>query len=191
MATAPQPLTLEEFLKLPEQKPALEFFGGMVTQKVSPKGPHGWLQSTLTVLLNTNTSDGPRHRAWAFTETRASFRQPSGDVSLVPDVAVYLWERIPRTPRGRVADDFFVLPDIAIEILSPGQSLKSQAARCRWFIEHGSSIALLVNPRNESIVDFRPDRPERTLRGGERLELSPVLPGFELSVRELFDSLYA
>jgi hypothetical protein len=36
MAVAPARLTLEEFLKLPEEEPSLEFADGMVTPKVSP-----------------------------------------------------------------------------------------------------------------------------------------------------------
>ena len=36
-------MTLTEFLALPEEKPALEYENGEVTQKVSPKGRHSAL----------------------------------------------------------------------------------------------------------------------------------------------------
>ena len=44
MAISQRTLTLEQFLELPEAEPALEFHKGVVTQKMSPKGPHGKLQ---------------------------------------------------------------------------------------------------------------------------------------------------
>lgn len=187
MAIAQRRMTLEEFLKLPEEKPALEFVDGAVTQKVSPNAPHGRLQAKFAVLLDRSATPG--RRAMVFTETRTSFRYPSGARSLVPDISVYLWDRVPRTPRGRVANDLYVVPDIAIEIVSPGQTVKSQVEQCRWFIEQGASIGLVVNPRTDTITQLRPGTEPRLLRGADRIDPNPVLPGFELTVQELFEAL--
>ena len=44
MAITERRLTLEQFLKLPEEEPALEYVDGAATPKMSPKGPHGALQ---------------------------------------------------------------------------------------------------------------------------------------------------
>ena len=43
MAVAGRRMTLEEFLALPEEEPALEYADGEVTQKVSPNCWHGKL----------------------------------------------------------------------------------------------------------------------------------------------------
>lgn len=51
MATVQTGLTLEEFLKLPEEKPALEYLDGVVTRKMAPTGPHGELQAELAFLF--------------------------------------------------------------------------------------------------------------------------------------------
>jgi Uma2 family endonuclease len=40
----------------------------------------------------------------------------------VPDIAVFVWDRIPRTENGRVANKFVIAPDWTIEILLPEQS---------------------------------------------------------------------
>ena len=90
MAIADKPMTLEEFLELPEEEPALEFEDGKVTQKVSPKGRHSVLQ--LAVAEAFNRFAKPRKLAYAFPELRSTY----GTVSLVPDVAIYRWDRIPR-----------------------------------------------------------------------------------------------
>src|SRR6266511_3509189 len=117
MAVTRRRLTLDEFLELPEEEPALEYEAGKVTQKVSPKGKHGRLQAALAELINRFT--GPRRLALAFTETRATF----AGASRVPDLVVYRWARIPRDESGEVADDIFDPPDIAVEIASPIQRI--------------------------------------------------------------------
>src|SRR5205823_3342989 len=52
MAITQRPMTLEEFLDLPEKKPALEYDDGVVTQKVSPQGQHSRLQFVIDQLIN-------------------------------------------------------------------------------------------------------------------------------------------
>jgi Uma2 family endonuclease len=45
-------ITLEQFLQLPELKPALEFIGGRIIQKMPPKLPHSVIQGELLMALN-------------------------------------------------------------------------------------------------------------------------------------------
>lgn len=47
VAVTATPLTLEAFLRRPEEEPALKFVNGVVTQKVLPKGKHSVLQLEL------------------------------------------------------------------------------------------------------------------------------------------------
>ena len=183
MAITQRPMTLAEFLELPEQKPALEYEDGRVTRKVSPKGQHSWLQFVLAELFNRFAR--PAKLALAFPELRTTF----GGASRVPDVSVYRWERIPLTPDGEVADDFMEPPDIAIEIVSPRQSVTALVRRCLRFVEEGVTIALLVDPKDRSVLRFGPNGSARALRGPDRIDLSEVLPGFELTAQQLFDSL--
>ena len=51
MVVGTRRLTLEEFLRLPEREPALEFDDGVVTQKVSPKAKYSRLQGRLARLI--------------------------------------------------------------------------------------------------------------------------------------------
>lgn len=183
MAIAQHELTLEDFLRLPEDKPALEFEEGRVTQKVSPKGPHSRLQYTTLERINTFAS--PRRLALAFPELRVTF----GGRSYVPDISVYRWARIPRTSEGKIAHDFSEPPDITVEIVSPGQSVNSLVRRSAWYVRHGVQVALLLDPDDESVAVIRPDATPTVLRAIEPLDLGDVLPGFHLTVGELFDAL--
>ena len=183
MAISQRRMTLDEFLKLPEEKPALEFEHGVVTQKVSPKARHSRLQGRLARLFDEFGE--PIRLAAAFPELRTTF----GGNSVVPDVAIFRWERIPRDQDGELLDDVFIPPDIAVEIRSPGQSLRGQVNRCRWYVENGVEIALLVDPDDRSVRLFRADAEMRVLHGEDRIDLDSVLTGFELSVQQLFGAL--
>ena len=184
MAVEHRRLTLEEFLKLPEVKPALELEpDGTVTQKLSPKGRHSALQEGLCRLINAFAM--PQRLAQAFPELRTIF----GGAAYVPDVAVYRWERIPRTADGEVVDDFTDPRDIAVEIVSPEQSVTSLVRKCVWYVDNGVQISSLVDPDDRSVVLFRSSATPRALRGEEPIDLSNVVPGLELTVQRLFETL--
>jgi Uma2 family endonuclease len=185
MAIARQRLTLEEFLRLPEEEPALEYWHGEVTQKVSPKGPHGALQFGFGHRIENFTL--PRRLARAFTETRVVL----AGVSTVPDLVVYRWERIPRDADGQIAEDFTTPPDIAVEILSPGQSRPKVIERCRWYVENGVLLAIFADPRRRTVRLFRPGGDSGDRRGTDQLDLSDVIPGFVLTVDDFFAPLDA
>jgi len=182
MAIAQTHMTLDEFLLLPEEKPALEFADGMVSQKVSPKPNHSRIQS---VFDRRFFEAETRKLAMAFPELRTTF----GGRSYVPDVAVFLWDRLPIRSDGSFVSDVHDPPDIVIEIVSPAQSVTGLLGKCVWYTENGVRIAILVNPEERSVVVFRPDQPLVVLGTDDRIALDDVLPDFDLTVRQLFDSL--
>ena len=183
MAVTQSQMTVEEFLTLPEEKPALEFEDGTVSQKVSPKGKHSRLQFVFAERVNVVTAQ--RKLALAFPELRTSF---SGR-SYVPDVAVYRWDRIPLDNDGSIANDFFEPPDIAVEIVSPDQSVGALIRKCVWYVEHGVKIAVLVDPDDKSVFSFRPGLAPQVLRGDDQLPLDDVLADVAITVGFLFNSL--
>ena len=185
MVVTRQGLTLEEFLKLPERKPALEYADGVVTRKVTPKWKHSSLQAELVHRINTVARPLKSARAWP--ELRASF----GGRSYVPDVVVYRAGRIPRDSAGEVPDDAQVAPDIAIEIVSPRQSVTKLVRRCLWYVGNGVAAALLVDPADRSVIVFRPGGRTAALTGSDEVDLTDLVPGLRFRVQELFQSLSA
>ena len=178
-----QAMSLEQFFELPERKPYLEYEDGVVTQKMSPKGEHSTLEGGLVELVNRQCS--PSKVARAFPELRVTL----GGKSVVPDVSVYWWERIERKPNGEVATDFTTPPDIAIEILSPRQSVTKLVARCAWYVENGVRAALLVDEKDRIVLAFRLGHSPLALRGDDRIPLGDLLTGFEVTIQQVFDTL--
>jgi Uma2 family endonuclease len=184
MAIVQRGLTLDEFLTWPEQKPALEYLDGVVTPKMSPKGPHGGLQAELAYLFKAFVRQHPI--AEVFTELRTSW---SDRASLIPDLSVYLVERIPTKPNGEVADDFWEPPDVAVEIASPGQSVRDLTNRAELLIENGVRIVVVVEPARRRVRVARPDQPIASYQGDDAVDLGDILPGFSFVVRDLFASI--
>lgn len=109
-------LTLEEFLALSETKPSLEYIDGQIIQKPMPQGKHSTIQGELCPTINSVVK--VQKMGWAFPELRCTF----GGRSIVPDVAVFSWARLPIDENGNIANTFAAAPDWIIEILSPEQS---------------------------------------------------------------------
>ena len=176
MAITGWPLTLEQFLALPEAKPAVEYGCGELIQKISPTSEHSKLQNRLDVCITVYAE--PRRLGRMLPELRVNI----GGASRVPDLAFY---REGRVPAGGYATS---APDLAIEIASPGQSREDLAKKCAWYVEQGSTLALLVDPDDLSITAFSAGQMQ-TVRGADLLPLQTVLPGLEVNVDEVFSAL--
>jgi Uma2 family endonuclease len=55
-----------------------------------------------------------------------------------------------------VAEHLTTPPDIAVEILSPGQSRTRLMARRRWYVANGVRLAVFADPRRRVVRLFRP-----------------------------------
>ncbi|BAZ83698.1 Uma2 family endonuclease [Sphaerospermopsis kisseleviana CS-549] len=177
-----QPTNIEEFLQLPETEPASEFIHGQIIQKPMPQGEHSQLQIDLCETINQITK--PQKIAKAFPELRCIF----GGLAIVPDIAVFRWERIPRLPSGRIANRFEIHPDWVIEILSPEQKYKQVLSKLLHCAEYGTELGWLVDSDDESILVVDSDRRVKELKNSDYL---PVLTGIELNitVQEVFSWL--
>lgn len=182
MSAETELLTLEEFLELPETTPVSEFIHGQISYKPMPQGEHSLLQGELCEAIN-RVGRLPKI-AIAFPELRCAF----GGASIVPDIAVFRWSRIPITPSGRIDNRFFIHPDWVIEILSPDQSQTKILDNLLHCSVHGTELGWLLDPAEESVLVVLPDQRVRLLRGDSIL---PVLGEIELvlTVEQVFSWL--
>lgn len=103
----------------------------------------------------------------------------------IPDACFIAWDRfsgrrLPKTPIPAVA------PDLAVEILSEGNTPGEMERKLRDYFAAGVRLVWYIDPRSRTArVYTSPERCEElgaqgTLSGGD------VLPGFELSLAALF-----
>lgn len=83
---AKQAIVLEDFLLLPETKPASKYIDGQIIQKPVPKGKHSRLQDKFAKVINAEVE--LERVACAFPELRCTF----GGGSTVPDIAAFTWD---------------------------------------------------------------------------------------------------
>jgi Uma2 family endonuclease len=179
MTIATSPLTLTAFLEQPETKPAAEFVNGAITQKPMPQGEHSLLQGELCKVINEVAKASKI--AMAFPELRCTF----GGQSIVPDVAVFRWQRIPVKASGRIENRFFLPPDWAIEILSPDQSQTRVLGNLLHCSAQGTELGWLVDPEAESVLVVLPEQRVQLLTGEAQLPTLPEVP-LGLSAAQLF-----
>jgi Uma2 family endonuclease len=103
----------------------------------------------------------------------------------VPDVSFIRWERFPKRklPRDKV---FAVAPDLAIEILSPGNTPTEMDLKLEDYFRAGVRLVWLIDPERRtakvytSLDEFKEVKESGVLDGGD------VLPGFRIKLKELF-----
>ncbi len=162
--TPSKQLTLEEFLTLPETKPASEYIDGKIVQKPMPQGKYSSIQTELSSIVNAKLR--PQRIARAFSELRCTF----GGRSTVPDVSVFVWARISRDQNGEIANVFQLAPDWTIEILSPDQSQTKVTKNILHCLDHGTKMGWLIDPDERTVFVYQPkqqtlvfDLPEQTI----------------------------
>ena len=173
-------LTLDQFLRLPEAKPALEYIDGEVVQKVGAKRAHSVMQGLLCPRLQEFV--WPRKMGLAYPELRCTY----GGRSFVHDLCFIARGRIPIDKQGRKVEDIRFPPDLAIEILSPGQTVKKLTARLDWCVRHGVRLGWLIQPRKQRVFVLRPGHPVEVLESGAILSGEDAIPGFALPIAEMF-----
>ena len=179
----PIKLTLGEFLQLPETKPAGEYIDGAIYPKPMPQGKHSTLQIRLTTAINRVTE--PQQLAYAFPELRCTF----GGRSIVPDIAVFSWSRIPLDQEGEIENRFTIHPDWTIEILSPEQGEARVIAKILFCLNQGTSLGWLIDPQAKLVITFQPRQQPEVKQGSDILPVLPMISHWQLSVNELFQWL--
>lgn len=182
--TLDQTTTLTEFLNLPETKPASEFINGHIYQKPMPQGKHSRLQLKLCDRINQVAEDS--QIALAFPELRCTF----GGRSIVPDVSVFQWERIPVDANGEIENVFPLHPDWTIEILSPDQNATKVIRNILHCLRHGTQLGWFIDPDERLIIVFLPGQQPLELIGDEPLPV-PEFLNLYLTVTQVFAWLKA
>ncbi len=80
-------------------------------------------------------------------------------------------------------------PDLAIEILSPSDTVEGIHERIVEYFENGTRLVWVVNLEEETVLVYRSPKPDQLLRAGNILDGDTVVPGFLWPLAEIFEEL--
>ena len=99
-----------------------------------------------------------------------------------PDVSFVRADQLKKTKRDFVE----LLPDLTVEIKSKSDRIKTLKEKIQLFLELGSRVGILIDPDKLTLTVYRLNQEPVVLRDNDRLTLPDLLPGWELTVSELW-----
>ncbi len=176
------PITIEAFeafIKKPEHQGSLfELINGEIVEKM-PTEEHGIIAGNIITEINLYLRQHKIGRAGV--EIR--HRMPGDDRnSFLPDVAFIADLNRAVVDKGAVPR----MPDLAVEIQSPDDSLKLLREKVRYYLANGAKLVWLVLIAQRMIEGYTLDK-EYILTENDLLTGEDILPGFEVPVRQIFE----
>ncbi len=175
-------MTADELWNLPDDGMRHELVRGEVIALPFRTFEQGHLTSVVNTSLGRHATDGELGKALVGVGCHLT---SGSDTVRAPAVAFVSRERL----AGLSDRDGWLpgAPNLVIEIIDwPAPSPDMDERTAEW-LEHGAQLVFVVNPRRQTVAIHRPGQPIRTLGVGDELNGEDVVPGWSLSVRELFE----
>ena len=101
------------------------------------------------------------------------------------DVCYYSHARWPRAQLGKSLPP--VPPDVAVEVVSPGNRLAKIMKKVSEYLEAGVALVWVIYPTRRQVVIYRAAEDDSmTLHETDVIENLPELPGFRCTVSDFF-----
>jgi len=182
---APKIWTDEEFMALPDDGHHYEIINGELIDMGNSGALHGYVCSTLMILLGGYVR---QHNLGAMLDSSTAFKMKNGN-KRSPDIAFFAKERlqgIAVLPSGYLEG----APDLAVEVLSPGNTVEEIDDKLTEYFENGSRLVWVINPTQHYVLVYRSaQEPDRLLKEKDSLDGEEVIPGFTLAIADLFQKL--
>ena len=143
-----------------------------------------WLAAVIFGVLNRYVEDNTSGRA--LTEMIFDLR-PTVDRERRPDVSFVSFERWGRDRRIPRTRSWAVVPDLAVEIVSPSNTADEVAEKLEEYFKVGVRRVWVVYPRQMKVYLYTSLTTIRVLALGDELDGGDVLPGFRLALQSLFE----
>ena len=188
MLKATDLMTAEQLLTYDARGQRTELVRGRLMVKEPAGYVHGSIAARVLVRVATFLETDQRTRAAAHplgdvlaAETGFTLqRRP--DTVRAPDVAFVAWDRIP-IERAGFAE---LAPDLAVEVLSPGDRAGEVLAKVADWLNAGTSLVWVIDPARRVARVYRADGTELVVHEDSALEGEATLPGFAMALAGLF-----
>ena len=184
MTTATQTLlTADDLLAMPDDGKKYELVRGELIEMPPPSFRHmlvtgriGHFFSSFVVEHNLDFIYGPE---------AAAYIDQDPDTVRAADYALIARDRIPDPPplRGYI---FGLIPDLVVEVVSPGNSRPAAERRAQMWLDAGVRLVLTAYIDASEIVTRHDYGAVRVFGVADTLTCDPVLPGFSCPVVDLF-----
>ena len=176
--------TADELLRLPRGGNRYELIRGELKTMAPAGNEHGALAALVTGFLIVHVRAQKLGKVYA---AETGFKLASNpDTVRAADAAFISQRRLDEA--GPVQGYWPGAPDLAVEVISPNDLYTEVSDKVAEWLKAGSKMVVVVNPRNQQVVvhlsptDVKVLGVDDTLGGGE------VVPGWQLPIKELFDS---
>jgi Uma2 family endonuclease len=180
MATNGSITTAEQLFNAPDLGRCELLQGELI--KMSPAGSrHGWLVLEIGGALRDFVN--PRTLGVVFGAETGFLIGRNPDTVRAPDVA---FVTAARTPEDLPEGFFPGPPDLAVEVLSPGDRASEVLAKVQDWLQAGARAVWVVDPKSKSITVYQGPQQIALLKVGEELAGGDLLPGFRLALADIF-----
>ena len=176
-------ITADELLTLPKKDELYELVRGELRVMSPAGGRHGQIGMKLGILLGhfvmTNQLGVVVNADTGFLLKR------DPDTVRAPDVGFLSAARVPPTgiPDGYIDGP----PDLAVEVISPTDTLYEVDDKIAEYLAAGTRLAWVINPRRRTVAVHAPGAPVHVLGEADTLDAGDVVPGFRCAVREFME----
>jgi Uma2 family endonuclease len=177
---APGTATEDDLLDiLSREKRLYELVDGILLEKAM-----GYEESELTVQIIILIGLFVRERGLGIVTGSDGLMRLAPGLIRIPDIAFVSWKRLNdcRPPSAAIAP---FGPELAIEVLSKGNTKKEMADKLVDYFNAGAWLVWYIDPKARTVTVHEASDRVTVLRGEDRLTGGEVLPGFEVSVADL------
>lgn len=160
-----------------------EVVDGLVTEKTEMGARELWLANVLAKLIEK--LPGAADAGQVLVEMLYDFR-PTLDRERRPDVSFVSFARWPRDRAVPFTSAWAVIPDLAIEIVSPSNSAAGVRKKIREYFQVGVARVWIVYPETAEVEEYLRPSSARIVRVPDSLDLDPLIPGARLDLANLF-----
>ena len=176
-------MTADDLLRLPDDGMRHELVRGELHTMAPPGFHHGRLGSRLGRSLSRYVED--QQLGEVITLETGYLLATSPDLVRVPDLAFIAQARIHEI--GDYVGYFPGAPDLVVEVISPNDLYTEVDEKVAEWLEHGTKLVFVVNPRRRTVAVHRADGSVRILTVADTLDGEDVVPGWTLAVRDIFE----
>jgi len=181
-ATPSPPLTAAEVERLSLPGKQVELVRGRLIVREPPGTRHGAISAKLAYYLSEFAL--PRGLGIVFAQDTGFKIAHDPDTVRAPDVAFVAQDRSSRIPATGYAE---LAPDLAAEILSPGDTPAEVLAKLADWLAAGTALVWLIDPQRSEVHVYRKDGTLAVLTANDALDGEDVLPDFTCPVRQIFE----